>query len=304
MRYTDIKSKIKKGDFLLKTKKIMIGYLVFAILSGLLLAIWRTVLLYRYFDPYNDAFSQNAKDAISSLGYAIFACIVLAFTSLAFLQKREYKPFTASAGHFSVFASSLLGCIFAASGILSLVYYTTDFFGSEGHISYRLLLLISLLALFFSAIYFILSASTRYDGTKIKMIFSFFPALFSAAYLSAAYLSPSFVFSDSNDLLRNVSLAAMLFFFLQEARTAVYGRSDSMRFAYSVVMLVAVLAYNLPTLIVTAFWEMKFSYMTMFELVQCGAVIYGTAVAVSMIASLEPKKDTAIPAVSTETEIS
>jgi hypothetical protein len=47
-----------------------------------------------------------------------------------------------------------------------------------------------------------------------------------------------------------------------------------------------VIAYELPTVIVTAFWEMEMTYMTMFELIECGAIVYMISTACSMITAL------------------
>ncbi len=276
----------------MKTKKIMAGYLIFAILAGIGLSVWRTVLLYRYFDPYNNEYMLHAREPLRALGYVMLACTVIALTAFIFVRKREFSMFTSSANQFSVFASSLLGFLFAASGILTLLYYPDKIFASEGTVFFRILLLAAFVSLFFSAIYFILSASTRYDGTKIKKAFSFFPTLFSVTYLSAAYLSPDFLFSNSNDILRNVSLAALVFFFIQETRSSVYDGIDPARFPIAVAALICVITYELPNLIVTAFWEVELTYMTMFELVECGIIIYLISCARSMIKSLKPQEKT------------
>lgn len=270
----------------MKTKKIMTGYLAFSILAGIGLSIWRTVLLYQYFDPYNDAYTLTAKAPLQTLGYVMLACVAITLTSALILRKKEFEPLTASTNHFSVFASSLLGCLFAAAGILALIYYPDKLFASEGTLIFRVLLIAAYISLFFSAIFFIISASARYDDTKIKVLFSVFPALFSVTLLSASYLSPDFVFSNSNDLLRNVALSSLVLFFLQEARSVFYGKIEPLRFTFAVTALVCVMAYEIPTVIVTAFWEMELTYMTMFELVECGAIIYMIAASCSMISSL------------------
>ncbi len=274
----------------MKTKKIMLGYLIFSLLAGVGLAVWRTVLLYRYFDPYTNRFPLDAGESLDTFGYAMLACLILAATSAAFLYGKECKPFTASSNHVSVFASSLLGCIFAAAGTLALIYYAQEIFSEQGLVFQRLLLILTLVSIFFSALCFILGASSRYDGTTLKKALSFFPALFSVSYLGAAYLSPDFLFSDSNDILRNVAIASLVFFFIQETRTCFYNKTDNIRFPFTLAMLICLFAYALPTFIVTAFWEMEMTYMTMFDLVECGVLIYGVAVAVSMITTVQKKE--------------
>lgn len=268
----------------------MIGYLAFALLAGIGLAIWRTVLLYQYFDPYNHEFTLAAREPLDLLGYVMLAVLILTFTSVIFTHKKTYIPFTASSNAYSVFTSSLTGCLFAASGILSLIYYASDIFASNGTAVFRILLLLALLSLFLSAVYFIISASARYDKAPIKKVFALFPMTFATTYLGAAYLSPDFSFSDSNDVLRNVALAALVLFFIQEARSCFYRTTDAMRFPFSVAALVCLIAYALPTLFVTAFWEMEFTYMTMFDLVECGVIFYIIASVRNMILHLAPEE--------------
>ncbi len=277
----------------LKTKKILVGFLVFSVLAGLTLAVFRTVLLYRYFDPYANTFTLAAEPFLTALGYGLAVCLLIAFCSMIFLRKREFAPISSSTYQFSVFASSLLGCLFAAAGVLSLIYYPKEIFSQRGTLAYRLFLLAAFFSLFFAAIYFILNSSARFEGAKLKTVLSFFPTIFAITYLSTAYLSPDFVFSDSNDVLRNVSLAALSFFLIQETRTAVYGKSDTLRFGFSLVAIISILAYNIPSLIVTAFWEMELTFMTMFELVECGAVVYAISVARTLIIGLLAQKSEA-----------
>jgi hypothetical protein len=271
-----------------KTKKIMTAYLVFSVLVGIGLAIWRTVLIYRYFDPYNNAYTLGAKDHLQTLGYVMLAAVLIALTASIFLYKREFEPFQLSATHYSVFASSLTGFLFGAAGLLSVIYYAADIFTKDGTAVFRILLMLSFFLLFLSAVYFIISASARHDDAKSKKAFAFFPTLFVTAYLGASYLSPSFTFSNMNDILRNVSLAALVFYFIQETRASFYGKSDPSRFVCALVSLICVITYELPNLIVTAFWEMELTYMTMFELVENGIILYLIACACAMISHIKP----------------
>ena len=83
----------------MKTKKIMTAYLIFSVLSGIGLAIWRTVLIYRYFDPYNNEYTLGTRDSLQTLGYVMLAAVLSAFTAGIFLYKREFEPFHLSATH-------------------------------------------------------------------------------------------------------------------------------------------------------------------------------------------------------------
>ncbi len=273
----------------MKIKKLLYGYLIFSLMSGLGLAVWRTILLYRYYDPYNDKFSLDAEMPLATFGYVMAICVALALTSAIVLYKREWEPFSTSAHQFSVFSSSLCGFLCFASGVLALVYYGKDAFTSGGNPFYRAFLIVALVALLPSALYFLMNSSAKYDGRRLRTVLSVFPMLFATAFLGAAYLAPDFVFSDSNDLLRNVALCGMVLFWSHEGRTAVYGKSFPARFVFAQTLIIAVLAYHLPSLIVTAFWEMELSYMTMMELTLCGALIHAVSTSRAMIIHLAPK---------------
>ncbi len=279
----------------MKTKKIMTAYLVFAILCGIGLAVWRTVLIYRYFDPYNNEYTLAAREPLQMLGYSVLAAVLIALTAGIFLYKREFAPFTVSATHYSVFASSLTGFLFGAAGLLSVIYYSSDIFTKDGTAIFRILLMASFFLLFLSAVYFIISASARYDGTTVQKAFAFFPTVFVTVYLGASYLSPDFVFSNMNDILRNVSLAALVFYFIQETRANFYGKSEPSRFVYALVALICVITYEVPNLIVTAFWEMELTHMTMFELVENGIILYLIACACAMISHIKPTEKKQAP---------
>ncbi len=277
----------------MKTKKILTGYLIFSIFAGLGLAVWRTVLLYRFYDPYTDKFPHAASPHLDALGYTMLACLVLLFSSAFLLRGRKFRHIETSEHQFSVFASSLLGCLFVAAGILSLVYYGKEMF-AVGTPFYRVLLVLAAIFSFFSVLYFLLSASARFDGTTIKKGLSFFPAAFATAYLGAAYLSPDFVFSDNNDILHNVALAALVFFFIHETRASFYGKSEPLRFVFSLTAITALLAHEIPMLIVTAFWEMELSFMSLLDLVLCGAIVYAVGTARTLIIGLLPKEEKAL----------
>ncbi len=275
----------------MKTKRILTGYLIASVLIGIGLAVWRTVLLYKYFDPYNDRFPFSANDSLDAFGYVMAGLILLSLTAFIFLYKKEFQMSSVSAHQFSIFASSLCSCLFAASGVLSLIYYANELFSAVGTPFYRVTLLLSLFSLFLASPYFLLAASSRFEEHPAKKLFAFFPAVFAVSYLMASYLSPDFLFSDSNDILRNVSLAALTFFFIYEMRMNFYGKNSSSRFVFSLVAIIALIAYFIPNLITTAFWEMELSFTTMFELAECGAIVYAIASARAMIKGLSRKEE-------------
>lgn len=113
-------------------RKIMIAYTAAAIAAGIALAVWRMVLIYRYYDPYNGEFSRDADTMLKALGYVTLGVVLLMFTSYFFIRKESFERFSASSNQVSVFSSSLCGFVFVAVGILIVVYYGGSVFGRSG----------------------------------------------------------------------------------------------------------------------------------------------------------------------------
>lgn len=88
---------------------------------GIALAVWRMVLIYRYYDPYNGEFSRDADTMLKALGYVTLGVVLLMFTSYFFIRKESFERFSASSNQVSVFSSSLCGFVFVAVGILVVI---------------------------------------------------------------------------------------------------------------------------------------------------------------------------------------
>lgn len=263
-----------------------------SIVSGIALAVWRIVLLVRYYDPYNGGFAKAAEVQMRALGYVTLAVIILMAASYFFIRKTAFEPFSASSNQVSVFSSSLCGFVFLAVCILLLIYYTPAIFKANGSPFYKILQILSLIFLPFSAVYFIFSASVNRSESKVKKAFSFFPAIWALCYMAASYMNPAYQYTDPNRILCNISLAALLLFFLYETRNTVSKPQNPVRFAVSLVAMVCVLVYMLPLFTLTAFWEIPMTAETLFEAVECGVVFYIFSVLYTMVLSV--KKEPAV----------
>lgn len=278
----------------------MIAYTAVSVAGGIALAVWRMILMYRYYDPYNGEFSKEAGTMLKVLGYVTLGAVILMFTSYFLLRKERFDRFSASTNQVSVFSSSLCGFVFVAVGILVVIYYAGSLFGhSGGGWFFKTAQVISFFSLFGAAAYFIFSASTGYCESKIKKGLSFFPALWALSYLSCSYINTNYIYNDPNRILCNVSLSALLLFFVFETRNTVSEPQNPMRFAFSLIAMVCVLTYMLPLFALTAFWEIPLTMESLFEAVECGAVFYIFAVLYTMISALKKKStetDETIPA--------
>lgn len=269
---------------------MMGGYLASALVAGGALAVFRTVLLYRYFDPYNNEYSADAKFSISLLGYLLLAAILLMATSYFLLRKKDFSEFAVSQSQFSVFSSALLGFVFAAIGFLVLLYYGGELFAENTHTFFQTLRIICFVLLFFSAAYFVMNAAASRTSVRMKKFFSFIPTVWALLFLVVSYINPAYNYTDPNHNFCNISIAALLLFFLYETRACATGKNTPIRFIFSLIALIVTLVYILPIFILMAFWELPTSIDVLFEAVECGAVFYIIAVICSMIQAVKPKE--------------
>lgn len=276
----------------MKKKTIMILYAVFALAAGIGLAIWRMLMLLQYFDPYKGEFSGAEKPIMRVFGYVTLAVILCLASSGFVLRKTEFRPFSTSDNQVSVFSVSICGFVFLAAGILLSVYFGGGIFRATGGAFFRVAQLISYFALFGAAAYFIFSASVKRSDTKARRLLSILPTVFALAYLAASYINPAYIFNDPNRILCEVSLAALLLFFLLETKNTISTPSGATRYAVSLIAMTLVSAYILPLLLGVAFWEIVPTKETAFEMVGCGALFTIFSVLYTMTLSVkEPSAD-------------
>ncbi|MBQ8496035.1 MAG: hypothetical protein IJ489_01075 [Clostridia bacterium] len=275
------------------TKKIMSAYFASSLLLGMGFAVWRMALMFRYYDPYNNEYSTDAKTSLQVFGYVLCFSLLAMATSYFFLRKHTFSEFSASSNQLSVFSSALLGFVFVAIGFLVLLYYAKELFSADTTPFFKGMRIVSFVLLFLSAIYFILSAAASRISLKAKKSCSFFPTLFALSLLIVSYINPAYNYTDPNHNLCNISICALLLFFLYETRSTVTGNSTPIRFVFSLVALICLLAYILPICILMAFWELSTGIDVLFEAVECGALFYIVAVLYSMIHAVKPKTITA-----------
>ena len=275
----------------MKKKYILSAYLITAIILGLVLAVWRTILILNHYDPYLNEFAYNATGKLNILGYATFATILLMASAFLFFRKTTVLPFEASAAQATVFTSSFLGFVFFAIAIMLLIYHKETIFAQTPHFFFRGLHIVSLFLMFPAAGYFLLNASAEPNGTKAKRALSFFPAAFGLTYLICSYANPQYNYSDPNRLFCNVSLIAMLLFLLFETRKNVSKPLTSSQFVFGLFAIVSILVYIVPTALLTSFWEIDLTISTIFEFIEIGAVAYIISMMVMMIKNLAPLQD-------------
>jgi uncharacterized membrane protein len=247
------------------------AYLASSLVIGIGLAVWRIVLMFQYYDPYNNEYASQAKAPLQTLGYVIAFALLLMATSYFFIRKNRFENLPASCNQISVFASALLGFVFLAVACLIALYYAKELFAQTSATTFRFLRLTSFALLFPSALYFIINATSR-CSEKMKKVFSFFPTLFAVIFLATSYINPIYNYTDPNHNLCNISICSLVLFFLFETRACATNRTDATRFVFSLIALVCTLVYILPIFILMAFWELSTGLDLLFEAVECGAL--------------------------------
>ncbi|MBQ3489140.1 MAG: hypothetical protein IJA86_00935 [Clostridia bacterium] len=276
----------------MRTKKILFGYLIAAIVAGLGFAVWRTVLMILYYDPYRKEYMAQAKPSMQAFGYIMFFVLLLLATSICFFIKfhrfsgrHEFSVFTAADHQSSTFTSALLGFIFLAVGVF-LSFSLSAMLSPTKYIIYKYMQLISFILLFFSSAYFIIHAANDTRFSKIKPILAFAPPLFGLSFLLASYVNPLYLYKDFNHTLCNVSLCALTCFFLFEAKASITKKAAAPYFVFSLLALVTSMANILPNFLLLAYWELSSELHFIFEAVEIGAILYIISVAFHLVSSV------------------
>ena len=257
----------------MRIKKFLLGYFALSVLSGIVLAVWRTVLMVRYYDPYKNEYALEASGSLKAIGLTMLILFILFATAAIVMKKFEFKPFAASDHQTSVFTSALLGFVFLAIGIFISLYLNTILENFQFPL-FRYAQLASYALLFLCAVYFILNATGNPRFEPIKKALSFIPPLWGVAYLLASYTNPAYNYKDFNHTLCNVALCALILFFLYDAKTVAMKKATTAYFVFSLISLTASMVYIIPTFVLLAYWELSSGIHYLFEAVLLGALFY------------------------------
>jgi len=280
--------------YFLYTKKFLIGCLMASIAAGIGLAVWRTVLMIRYFDPYRNEYAQEARPMLQTFGLVLFFALVIIGGAVVlwncFGLKKEgvaYAPFSASDDQAATFTSALLGFLFLAVGCFLFLSLPLMLMPTV-HAVYRYTQLIAFALLFLVAAYFVLNATGAPHLARAKKILACVPALWGVTYLIASYANPSYLFKDPNHMLCNLALGILVLFFVYEGKMSATGRNMGEYLLFALLLIVSAMAYIVPNFILLAYWELSSELNFLFEATLIGALIYAIAVAVRLIRSVVP----------------
>ena len=273
----------------MRIKHILFCYIIFAALSGIGLAVWRTVLMVRYFDPYNNEFALQAEPHLRALGFTLAAVLAILATSAIFLARFEFGKFSASDNQFSVFTSALLGFIFLAIGVFALLS-SAEGETVRGYPLYTCTQLITKLFVFLCAAYFILNAAdnTRFENAR-KML-SFATPVWGVAFMVSTYLDPAYNFKDDNHSLCILAVCALVFFLLYESGMTLLGKGGIPYFVFSLLSLAASAVYIIPNFVLLAYWELSAGTNQIYEAALLGTIFYTSACLSCLCRTVKPRE--------------
>jgi hypothetical protein len=273
----------------LRIKKFLLGYFALAVLSGIALSVWRTVLMVRYYDPYSNEYALEASGSLKAIGFTMLILFIIFATSALAMIKFEFTAFSASDHQTSVFTSALLGFVFLAIGVFVslnlktiLENYNFPYFRYAQIASYALL--------FLCAIYFILNATGNPRFAIVKKVLAVIPPIWGLAFLLASYIDPAYNYKDFNHTLCNVAICALTLFFFYDAKMAVLKKATGFYFVISLISLTASMVYMIPTFVLLAYWELPSGINYLFEAVLLGALFYTFACARSLCKNVKVRE--------------
>ena len=278
MCYNGLKSEfINKGCVLsLRIKNILFGYFLFALLSGIALSIWRTVLIVRYYDPYKNEYLPPAEPSLKAFGFLLMFVFIILATSAFFMLRYKFGKFSASEDQFSVFTSALLGFVFLAIAVFISCYFKKIIDIIE-YSDYKYIQLISFLLLFCCAAYFIFSAAGHARFENARKALSLATPVWAITFMISSYMDPMYNYGDYNHSLCLVAICALVLFLLYDAGATVKSKATVPYFVFSLISLVASAAYIIPNFILMAYWELSFGLNHILEAALLGTIFYTCA---------------------------
>ncbi len=276
----------------MKTKKtVLTVYALLALAAGVGLAIWRTVLIKNYYDPYNFTFEPGSGGTFRTFEYIVLLIALIALTSVIFAKQTSFRLFSARASTTSVAICAVCGFVFATIAILIILFYDITIEFNSVNFAFSLLRLAAVISMIFVSLYFLLCASTMVIGKETsKSALSLSLPIFALLYLTYLYFDTTLMFHDTNRIMGQVAFISILAFFVSEANITTGHMAFGWHFATSLACIVCVCAYILPMLFLVAFWEIKVTQELLMDFSSIGVLLYAIFSAFNAIRTMEKEE--------------
>lgn len=278
-----------------KKRSILTLYTILAFIIGIMLTVWRTLLLQKYYDPYDGTFDLGSGKLFVTYEYLLLLAILLVATAAFFCRKVSFVPLCKKYSTSSLALCVACGILLVTVGLISLFAFSNELFfdGRVNTMATRLGTLISFILMFLVGAYFFTGAYPKYKDSNVKTALAFVTPVFVICYLVASYFNSDFIYNDFNRIACHISLLMILFFALSEAKLVIGKDGFAFNFIMSLICIVCIPSYIFPLIMLAAFGELSFGFTLFFEIFQIAFLIYAIASAVYAIRSLdEIKKET------------
>lgn len=280
-----------------KEKRLAVGTFAFAIISSLSLMVYRILFMKRYYNPYSLEYDLEADKDIKIFGWSLFAAIlIVAIVSFLLRRSAPSSPGQTTGNLFSVFCCALCGASFLIVPIIALIYYKRDifaffyyFFKSDRTVSplYSLAMFVVTILMLFAGAYFLFSASVALNTRRSKNNMALLLPVLGILFVCISYFDPDYIYSDVNRILANVTAVSCMILMLLEARLSIKRPVNSAYFMFSLVTIMLVTVYTIPTLILYAFWEPSLTVINVFEICEIGIMAFALSSAKGYITDMK-----------------
>lgn len=248
-------------------------------------AVVRTVLMINYYDVEEGLYQRGAYGVTAARIMFAVSLAVLAVTAFLLIKKRSFKSMP-EANHGVVFTGALCGFMCISSALLTAWYFIPSLaksvFGTSGKSAVRtnntvlfITLCLTILLSLASSLYYFWCASTE---TKLKKLnyrlLSLMPVLWGVVYLIYMYFRKDTVINSQERIIQQFSVITVMLYCLAEARFHFGISRFRMYVALTLVSVVSVIVAAVPSFILTAFWLMPFSPVTVFAVMQVALAAY------------------------------
>ena len=282
---------------MIKEKRLAIGTSAFAVLASLSLMIYRVIFMEKYFNPYSLEYDLAAKKDINIFGWVLFASVIAVLVASFFIREKGPEKRGETTGNlFSVFCCALCGASFIIAPIIAVMYYKRDVFSlfyrvikSDKTASplYGAAMLLCVVLMLFAGVYFLFSASVALNKRRSKNNMALLLPLWGIFFVCVSYFDPDYIHSDYNRVLANMAAVACMILMLLEARLAIKRPMNILYFFFSLLTVMLIIVYVVPTLILYAFWEPSLTVINVLEIYEIGIAFFALSSATGYIAEIK-----------------
>ena len=248
-------------------------YFFSAIVVTIILAAVRMVLMTRYYDVEVELYRIDARYV--GVFNGIFCFCALAMLTVAFFLKGAAKKMRSfpRGSLVTSFFGALCALGFVIALFLQFFYFLIPTL-EKGTDSDKTLFIFSMLLCLPTAVYFFAVSASRNIKPAAMQYLSFFPILWGIVYCSFIYFDSTRVLNSPERNLIQLSLIALMLYFLAESRYHLGKASPPIYMGVALLSIVVLGTVAVPNLLLSAFWLMPFTKLSVFSFTEILLALY------------------------------